>query len=305
MPFFRLAAAGALLPLLIAGCATRSADVKPLPADPESFSALTCEALYTEADKVQRRAADVAYAVDERVGNNIIALGVGATIFWPALLAMRPNGPDAEELGRLRGRYDALQVALGQRPCAPLPDTLSAEQLAALPIKPGERLVYEERAGRGPARELGLRLQNLRRGQFDFSVEVGGRALPVDWRQDAAGNVAPMQSPEALVYWTRLLRPELALGDVLSGELRNTVGEQGRLRGQVVATGVQTGFGRPFDAAVVEVFGDVPHRGYPSRLEGVMVVDRTSGVLLRLELRGPNPDFAVRRTLLRVEPRQP
>jgi hypothetical protein len=33
-----------------------------------------------------------------------------------------------------------------------------------------------------------------------------------------------------------------------------------------------------------------------------MVVDRKSGVLLRLELRSGNPDFALRRTLVRIEP---
>jgi hypothetical protein len=33
----------------------------------------------------------------------------------------------------------------------------------------------------------------------------------------------------------------------------------------------------------------------------VMVVDRKSGVLVRLELRSANPDFAFRRTLERIE----
>jgi len=33
----------------------------------------------------------------------------------------------------------------------------------------------------------------------------------------------------------------------------------------------------------------------------VMAIDRRSGVLLRLDLRCANPDFALRRRLLRVE----
>lgn len=305
MSCIRLAAAGACMVLVLAGCATRSVDVKPLPSDPAAFAGWTCEAMYTEADKVQRRAADVAYSVDERVGNNIIALGVGTTIFWPALLAMRPDGPDAAELARLRGRYDALQSSLKTRPCAPLPDTLSAEQLAALPLQVGERLVYEERASRGAGRELKLKLRSVRRERLDFDAELAGRPLAPAWRQDAFGNIVPPPPAAAgqldFIYWTRLLRPELALGDVLGGEIRNTGGGDGRLRGQVIAVGVQTGFGRPFDAAVVELYGDVPYRNHTTRLEGVMVVDRHSGVLLRLELRSQNPDFSVRRTLLRVE----
>lgn len=297
----RLAAAGAGFLMLLAGCATRSGDVKPLPSDPADFARLSCEALYTESEQVQRRAADVAYTMDERVGNNVIALGVGATVFWPALLAMRPDGPDAAELGRLRGRFDALQRALAQRPCPPQPDTLSAEQMATMPLKPGERLVYEERQGRGPARELGLRLQAVRREQLEFQAQLPGERTPVRWLQDAAGNIAPPPGGDAVLYWTRLLRPGMQLGDVLSGELRSTSGEQGRLRGQVIATGVQTGFGRPFDAAVIELYGDVPFRRHTARLDGVMVVDRKSGVLLRLELRSGNADFELRRRLLRVE----
>lgn len=301
MPVFRLAAASAALLILLAGCATRSSDVKPLPSDPAAFAMLNCDGLYAEADKVQRRAADVAYAVDERVGNNVIALGVGATVFWPAMLAMRPDGPDAAELGRLRGRYEALQTALAQRACPPQPDTLTSEQLAAMPLKVGERLVYEERQGRGAARELGLRLKGYKRDQLEFRADLPGGAENVRWLQDGAGNIAPPPAGDTLVYWTRLLRPDMALGDVLAGDLRNTSGEQGRVRGQVIATGVQTGFGRPFDAAVIELYGDVPFRRHTARIDGVMVVDRKSGVLLRLELRGSNADFELRRTLVRVE----
>jgi hypothetical protein len=53
---------------------------------------------------------------------------------------------------------------------------------------------------------------------------------------------------------------------------------------------------------VIELFGDVPHGELSTRLDGVMVVDRKSGVLLRLELQSGSPDFALRRTLVRIEP---
>jgi hypothetical protein len=95
----------------------------------------------------------------------------------------------------------------------------------------------------------------------------------------------------------------MALGSVLAGELVGPEESQrGRVRGQVIALGVQNGLGRPFDAAVIELFGDVPQGDHSTRLDGVMVVDRKSGVLLRLELHSGSPDFALRRTLLRIEP---
>lgn len=286
--------------LLATGCATRSADVRPVAADASMFETWSCEAIDDERDRVQQRAADVAYAVDARVGNNVIALSVAVTVFWPALIAMRPDGPEAEELGRLRGRFDALQAAAERRGCPPPSDALSPAKVAALPVAPGERLVYEERPRRGPAQELGLRITALRRGVVDFQADVPGRPQPVFWQQDAAGNLAPATGDTGLVHWTRFLKRDMGLGDVLSGNVVGN-GVSGRLRGQVIAVGVQTRFGRAFDAAVVELFGDVPYRDTSSRLDGVMVVDRKSGVLLRLELRSTHPDFSLRRTLLRIE----
>ena len=298
----RCRALACLLPaLLSAACATRSGDVLPLPTDPSTLAALDCNALYDETDRVRQRAALLAYAVDERGGNNIVALGMGLTVFWPALLAMRPAGPDAVELARLRGRDEALarrQAALG---CPPAPDQLAPDRAAALPVAVGERLVYEERSSAGgPARELGLRLQALRRGEIEFAVEPPSASSAATWRQDAYGNLT--QAP-GWVHWRRLLVPDLALGSVLAGDLVGPDGQQrGRVRGQVIAQGVQSALGRPFDASVIELFGDVPQGDHSTRLDGVMVVDRKSGVLLRLELRSGSPDFALRRTLVRIEP---
>ncbi|MDQ2778299.1 MAG: hypothetical protein M3Y32_01945, partial [Pseudomonadota bacterium] len=78
--------------LLLQGCITRATDVKPVAADPSEFLGWSCVRIDDELDAVQYRAADVAYAVDERAGNNILALGLGVMVFWPALAAMRPDG---------------------------------------------------------------------------------------------------------------------------------------------------------------------------------------------------------------------
>jgi hypothetical protein len=302
-----LRAAAVLLPcaVLAGACATRSDEVAPQPVDASSFADLSCDAMYDEADRVRVRAARVAYAVDERFGTNIVALGMGVTVFWPALLAMRPAGPDAVELAQLKGRDEALRQALAAKGCPPAPEQLSAARAAALPVSLGERLVYEERAlAGGPGREMSLRVTALRRDGIEFALEPAGVDGPRRWRQDPFGNLAqPLEAP-GWVHWRRLLQPDLALGSVLSGEIVGADGpSRGRLRGQVIALGVQTSLGRPFDAAVIELFGDAPHGEHNStRLDGVMVVDRKSGVLLRLELKSGNPEFALRRTLQRIEP---
>ena len=296
----------AVLVCAVAGCATRSTDVAPAPTDPSRYADWDCERLQDESDRVQLRAADVAYAVDARVGNNMIALGLGVTVFWPALLAMRSDGIEAQELAELKGRYEALRVNAQRRDCPPPPEMMNAAHAAALPLHAGERFVYEERAGRrAPARELGMRVLALKRDRIEFAADLAGEPLPGPWSQDLAGNTqADSRAP--LVSWRRLLKRDLQLGQVLSGELYSAdpsaVGPA-KLRGQVVAQGVQQIVGRTFDVAVIELFGDAPtDDGNYARLNGVMAVDRASGLLLRLEVSCSNPHFAMRRRLTRVEP---
>jgi hypothetical protein len=208
------------------------------------------------------------------------------------------------ELAQLKGRDDAVRVVQLDKRCPPPPELMSAVRAAALPVASGERLVYEERAqGGGPAREWKLRVAALRRDGIEFTLEAG-TGMPAQWRQDPFGNLSPAPDAAGWVHWRRLLQPDMALGTVLSGDLVGSDGlVRGRLRGQVIALVVQTTLGRPFDAAVIELFGDAPlAEGSSTRLDGVMVVDRKSGVLLRLELRSGSPAFALRRTLMRIEP---
>ena len=302
----RHAVQAAVLLCVASGCATRSGDVLPQKTDPAEFASWSCERIDEESDRVQLRAADVAYAVDARVGNNMIALGLGVMVFWPALLAMRPDGMEAQELAALKGRFEALRSAAQQRGCASPPDTMHAQRATKLPLATGERFVYEERADKRAApRELGLRVLALKRDRIEFAADVGGEVLPGAWSQDLAGN-AQADNRVPLVKWRRLLQPDLQLGQVLAGDLfaaDPTALGHARLRGQVVAQGVQTVAGRSFDVAVIELFGDAPLGDNDStRVSGVMAVDRSSGLLLRLELTSSNPAYTMRRRLVRVEP---
>jgi hypothetical protein len=123
------------------------------------------------------------------------------------------------------------------------------------------------------------------------------------WQQDPWGNQPQLPAGSGWLHWRRLLQPDMVLGDVVHGDvIGGDSGSRGRLRGQVIALGVQSSLGRPFDAAVIELFGDAPQNGHGTRLDGVLVVDRKSGVLLRLELHSGNPEFALRRVLTRIEP---
>ena len=290
--------------LLVAGCATRAVDVQPLPVSPAEFLSWDCARIDDERDLVQHRAADVAWAVDERVGNNILALGMGLTVFWPAMLAMRADGLESAELARLKGRYEALDIAARDKACPTPTNELPAARAAALPLAVGERMVYEDRARtKGPASEWALQVGALRRGEVEFRRnEAGGPTTPAGvWLQDRAGNIT--NAPDGALSWPRLLRGELSLGAVTAGDML-VVGDpltRARMRGQVVAVGAQTVAGRRFEAIVVELFGDAQRGDATTRVDGAIVVDRASGLLLRLDLRSANGSFSLQRRLVRVE----
>lgn len=292
----------ALLALaLLAGCASRSTEVRPAPADPADFADWSCTRIHDEIDAVQQRAVDVAWTVDQRYGQHVVALGVGLAVFWPALLAMRPDGAEAAELAQLKGRYEALHEAARRKLCPQPPDAPPPEQLAAMKVLPGEVLVYEERRrARDPGGTWMLKFIALRRNEAEFVLQSGEASGA--WRQDLSGNV--IEAPAGALRWQRLLKRPLALGDVLAGEIAvaGDAERRGRLRGQVVAVGPQRIADRVFDAAVVELYGDVSEGEASTRLEGTMAVDRAGGVLLRLDLDAAAPRFALQRRLMRIEP---
>lgn len=302
MPFRRLALCGFLVTLL-AACA--AVPPSPAGAGQADFEGWPCDALADATQQVQQRAADLAYSPEGDRASRVLVLSPGAAVFWPALLAMRPDGLDAAELQRLKQRYEALDAVASRRGCTFTHFALRPPARAALPVALGERLVYEERSGaRGPAQELGLRLLALKRGEFDFLLDDGPGTHALPWRQDAAGNALAPAQPHRLLSWTRLLRTQLALGDVLAGELQGPLPPDGRarVRGQVIAVGPAVLAGRAFDAATIELFGELPGGPANARIDGMLMVDRASGVLLRLELRSDEPAYALRRRLVRIEP---
>jgi len=285
---------------LAVGCATRSADVQALAVDPASFEPWSCARLQDEMDRVQQRAVELSWIVDERAGQHVVALGIGLAVFWPALLAIRPDGEDAKALAALKGRFEALHTAAQRNGCPPPPSEMAPERAAAMPVLPGERMVYEERAtSRDALRTLNMSMTTLRRDEIEFVTDATGK--PARWRQDLAGNV--LEAPSGVMVWHRLLRSGMSLGDVLAGEIELSGIEplRARMRGQVVAVGPQTIAGRAFDVAVIELYGDVPKGEISTRVDGAIVVDRRSGLLLRLDLRSAQPLFQLQRRLVRVE----
>jgi hypothetical protein len=296
--------------VLLMGCVTRSADVEPK-TSVTSYAALSCEQLHDDMADVRKRAEIAAYDVDARVGDNIVALGLGLTAFWPALVVMRSGNDGAERLARLKGEHAAMATAFEARSCAEPPDQMPADRRAALPLGQGDRLIYEQRAqGKEPARVMALELSRLRRDALEFVVEIDGVKQPTILRQDLAGN--PLLAPRPpLMAWQYLLPPDLTLGQGVAGGLAaaDEAVPQARLNGRVVSVGGKGVAGRDFDVTVIELHGVAPLQEAGrydlaqanTVVDGVIAIDRKSGVLLRLDLNCANPAYAAHWRLIRVD----
>ncbi len=254
-----------------------------------------------EQDLVQRKAIGVAYRPDSAAGDGMLNLAGGLSVYWPALMAMRPTGMEARDLGRLKLRFDALGNAAANKACGP-----AAPNPAALARRAGDLLVYESRSSvRGPTTEWALRATVAGAGRVSYVEGGTGRAdssVAQDaWTFDTAGNL--LAAPSGSLWWPSLLRSALTLGQVTAGDVLVAGDPQARarMRGQIVAVGEQNVAGQRFDAAVVELFGDAPSGDAYTRVEGVLVVDRTQGTLVRLELFSAHAAFNVQRRLLRLE----
>lgn len=273
----------------------RAADVVALPTDPAEFGGWTCERLREETEIVERHAVRLAYEFDGRSGANVVALGLGVAAFWPALLAIRGDGDDAALIAALKGRHDALRTAAAARPCTePLAPVAEGQAWQV-----GEVLVYEQRT-QPRARPQVLRLQLVAITREGLQLRAAGDGGGALWRMDRQGNLREAGWPPV---WPDLLRVELTIGAAVSGDLRDlgdaTLGA--RVSGQVVAGGQQTIAGRQFDVAVVDLAGEVSGHPARPRVDGVLVVDRRSGALLRLDLDSAAAGFQLQRRLVRVE----
>lgn len=284
------------------------------PAVPNS-----CAALDDEADRLAAQGERLRHASDERRGSNVLAAVVGATAFWPALLALRPPDHGGQsELQAWQARTQAVAQAQARLACGAPPDGLAPERRARLPLAEGDALVYEDRLGTGAeAQHWAAVLVAARRRQLDWALAAaearpGPGSAPTagpSWSQDLQGNaVLPPGQATPVLAWRRLLPERFALGQVLEGELLwpDQTQAWALVQAEVVSLGQQTLDGRALQTAVLALNGvrlqQHPNElmGQDLRLQGVLVVHRDSGLLLRLALDTADPSQRLQRRLVGV-----
>ena len=107
-----------LVPLvLLAGCASKSADVAPSYVSPLQYQSYSCAQLQAEAQRISNRAAVAAGVQDKKRSSDAVATTVGVVLFWPTLFFIKGDDEKTAELARLRGEMDAIEQQSIQQNC--------------------------------------------------------------------------------------------------------------------------------------------------------------------------------------------
>jgi hypothetical protein len=106
-----------LIALTVMGCASSSDEVGTIYISPLQYQQYSCQQIAQEADRVSRRAAELAGVQDSKASSHAVMTGVGIVLFWPSLFFIKGDGQTAAELGRLKGEFEALEKASIEKNC--------------------------------------------------------------------------------------------------------------------------------------------------------------------------------------------
>jgi hypothetical protein len=103
---------------ILSGCATAGRDVAATYVSPVQYANYDCDQLRQELLRINGRVNQLTGRLDEAAQNDKVITGVGLIIFWPALFALGGTKQQEAELSRLKGEYDALQIASTNKKCS-------------------------------------------------------------------------------------------------------------------------------------------------------------------------------------------
>lgn len=114
---------------LMAACAAQPESVQAQYVSPLMYQSYNCDQVRLEMQRVSMRVSEVADRQRGAANRDSVAVGVGMILFWPALFML--SGRDhSQELGRLRGEYEAIEKAAIEKNCN-VSDILEANRARA------------------------------------------------------------------------------------------------------------------------------------------------------------------------------
>jgi len=109
-----------------AACASGPDSIDAKYVSPSTYQAWSCPQLYEEKTRLTREVERVSGLQRENANADAALMGVGLIIFWPALFGLAATKDRKEELGRIKGEYEAVDNNIRAKQCtAPPPGGVS------------------------------------------------------------------------------------------------------------------------------------------------------------------------------------
>lgn len=106
-----------VLTLFMSACANHTHEIPATYVSPMEYQDYTCKQIGAELGRVSRRVQEVAHEVNKNADGDSAAMAAGLILFWPALFFIDGDSPQAQEYGRLKGQYDALEQVSVKKNC--------------------------------------------------------------------------------------------------------------------------------------------------------------------------------------------
>ena len=103
--------------LSMGGCASSSDKITATYVSPIQYESYNCRQLGEEAQRLSRRASEVAGAQDSQASKDTVATAVAVVIFWPAAFMVGGDRNTAAELGRMKGELEAIEQVSIRKNC--------------------------------------------------------------------------------------------------------------------------------------------------------------------------------------------
>jgi hypothetical protein len=100
-----------------AACATSSKNISASYVSPLQYNTYSCDQLRLEYMRISSRVVEVSGKQDSAAKRDAVGMGVGLVLFWPALLLLAGNKGNPDELARLKGECEAIEICAIEKNC--------------------------------------------------------------------------------------------------------------------------------------------------------------------------------------------
>ncbi|TXL74080.1 hypothetical protein FHP25_17885 [Vineibacter terrae] len=122
--------------LVQAGCASSPSSIDARYVSPATYQSWTCAQLGEEHKRLSAEVQRVSGLQRENANADAAFMTVGLILLWPALFGLAATKDRKEELGRLKGEYEAVDQSMKMRQCVALPPPPSAPVEVSTPVTP-------------------------------------------------------------------------------------------------------------------------------------------------------------------------